>query len=208
MIERTFLEEAGPRMILEPLGGKMNEISESETPFSHRKGNLYNIQYTVGWSDNSESISTQKMAWLRKLYKEMEPYVAKSPRTAYLNYRDLDFGTNQEDYSYSKAKMWGEKYFNGNFERLRSLLVLLSSPAIQVRSLTVFWVSNCQFCAIHISFSMVEVVDQDTSAPRTIDVGNPLYIHPFDSVGASLVPIPFDGVGYRSWRRGVLQSLS
>ncbi|PHT29976.1 Cannabidiolic acid synthase [Capsicum baccatum] len=119
MIERTFLEEAGPpRMILELLGGKMNEISESETPFPHRKGNLYNIQYTVGWSDNSESISSQKMAWLRKLYKEMEPYVAKSPRTAYLNYRDLDFGTNQEDYSYSKAKMWGEKYFNGNFERL------------------------------------------------------------------------------------------
>ncbi|KAM3251753.1 hypothetical protein P3L10_005823 [Capsicum annuum] len=118
MIERTFLEEAGPRMILEPLGGKVNEISESETPFPHRKGNLYNIQYTVGWSDNSESISSQKMAWLRKLYKEMEPYVAKSPRTAYRNYRDLDFRTNKEDYSYSKAKMWCEKYFNGNFERL------------------------------------------------------------------------------------------
>ncbi|PHT29974.1 hypothetical protein CQW23_30473 [Capsicum baccatum] len=116
MIERTFLKEAGPRMILEPLGGKMNEISESETPYPHRKGNLYNIQYTVGWSNNSKSISSQKMEWLRKLYKEMGPYVAKSPRTAYLNYRDLDFGTNQEDYSYSKAKMWGEKYFNGNFE--------------------------------------------------------------------------------------------
>ncbi|KAG5622730.1 hypothetical protein H5410_007948 [Solanum commersonii] len=41
-----------------------------------------------------------------------------SPRTAYLNYRDLDFGTNSEDYSYSKAKIWGEKYFSGNFERL------------------------------------------------------------------------------------------
>ncbi|KAJ8545612.1 hypothetical protein K7X08_018195 [Anisodus acutangulus] len=50
--------------------------------------------------------------------EEMELYVAKSPRTAYLNYRDLDFGTNQEDYSYSKAKIWGEKYFKGNFERL------------------------------------------------------------------------------------------
>ncbi|KAM3362519.1 hypothetical protein P3S68_017373 [Capsicum galapagoense] len=80
--------------------------------------NQANIQYTIGWSDNSESISSQKMAWLRKLYKEREPYIAKSPRTAYLNYRDLDFGINQEDYSYSKAKMWGEKYFNGNFERL------------------------------------------------------------------------------------------
>ncbi|KAM3285287.1 hypothetical protein P3S67_024086 [Capsicum chacoense] len=65
-----------------------------------------------------ESISCQKVAWLRKLYKEMEPYVAKSPRTAYLNYRDFGLGTNQEDYSYSKAKIWGEKYFKGNFERL------------------------------------------------------------------------------------------
>lgn len=54
----------------------------------------------------------------KETYKEMEPYVAKSPRTAYLNYRDFGLGTNQEDYSYSKAKIWGEKYFKGNFERL------------------------------------------------------------------------------------------
>ncbi|KAF3681688.1 hypothetical protein FXO37_02813 [Capsicum annuum] len=84
----------------------------------------------------------------------------------------------------------------------------ISSPAIQVHSLTVFLGSNCQFFAIHISFSMVEVVDQDTSAPRTINVGNPLYIHSSDSAGASLVPVRFDGVGYRSWRSGVLQYLS
>ncbi|KAM3251745.1 hypothetical protein P3L10_005815 [Capsicum annuum] len=48
----------------------------------------------------------------------MEPYVTNSPRTAYLNYKDLDFGSYDEDYSYSRAKIWGEKYFNGNFERL------------------------------------------------------------------------------------------
>ena len=29
-------------MIMDPCGGRMNEISESETPFPHRKGNLYN----------------------------------------------------------------------------------------------------------------------------------------------------------------------
>ncbi|KAM3362510.1 hypothetical protein P3S68_017364 [Capsicum galapagoense] len=111
MIERLFLEEESPQLIFEPFGGKMNEISESKTPFPHRKENLYNILYLINWSDNTENVS-------RKLYKKMEPYVAKSPRTAYLNYRDFDFGTNQEDYSYSKAKIWGEKYFNANFERL------------------------------------------------------------------------------------------
>ncbi|WMV16161.1 hypothetical protein MTR67_009546 [Solanum verrucosum] len=118
MVKRLFLEEERPQMILEPLGGILDKISESEIPFPHRKGNLYNIQYLVNWGDNSESISSQKITWMRKLYKKMEPYVAKSPRSAYLNYRDLDFGTNSEDYSYSKAKIWGEKYFKGNFERL------------------------------------------------------------------------------------------
>uniref|UniRef100_A0A3Q7F561 FAD-binding PCMH-type domain-containing protein n=2 Tax=Solanum lycopersicum TaxID=4081 RepID=A0A3Q7F561_SOLLC len=118
MVEKMFLEEERPQMIMEPLGGILDEISESEIPFPHRKGNLYNIQYLVNWGDNSESISSQKIRWMRKLYKKMEPYVAKSPRSAYLNYRDLDFGTNSEDYSYSKAKKWGEKYYSGNFERL------------------------------------------------------------------------------------------
>ncbi|PHT90667.1 hypothetical protein T459_05780 [Capsicum annuum] len=118
MVQRLFLEEERPQMILEPLGGKLDEISKSEISFPHRKGNLYNIQYLVNWGDNSENVSSQKLAWMRKLYKDMEPYVANSPRTAYLNYRDLDFGSNDEGYSYSKAKIWGEKYFNGNFKRL------------------------------------------------------------------------------------------
>ncbi|XP_019252677.1 PREDICTED: uncharacterized protein LOC109231472 [Nicotiana attenuata] len=41
----------------------------------------------------------------------------------------------------------------------------------------------------------------------TIDAGSPLYIHPSDNPGSSLVPVPFDGVGYRSWRRSVLSAL-
>ncbi|KAL3377431.1 hypothetical protein AABB24_003705 [Solanum stoloniferum] len=118
MVKRLFLEEERPQIIMEPLGGKLDEISESEIPLPHRKGNLYNIQYLVNWGDNSESISSPKIEWLRKLYKKMEPYVANSPRSAYLNYRDLDLGTSQDYYNYSKAKIWGEKYFKGNFERL------------------------------------------------------------------------------------------
>ena len=41
------------------------------------------------------------------------------PRAAYLNYRDLDLGTNKEsNVSYLEARVWGLKYFKGNFKRL------------------------------------------------------------------------------------------
>ncbi|KAH0761703.1 hypothetical protein KY290_017776 [Solanum tuberosum] len=57
---------------------------------------------------------------------------------------------------------------------------------------------------------MVEVVNPavESSVPTPIDVGSQLYIHPSDSAGAVLVPVPFDGVGFSSWKRGVLRSLS
>ncbi|XP_075091815.1 uncharacterized protein LOC142171976 [Nicotiana tabacum] len=41
-----------------------------------------------------------------------------------------------------------------------------------------------------------------------MDSTNPLYMHPSENAGSTLVPIPFDGVGYSSWRRGVLRALS
>ncbi|XP_070014862.1 uncharacterized protein [Nicotiana sylvestris] len=46
-----------------------------------------------------------------------------------------------------------------------------------------------------------------TTMQTTIDVGSPLYIHPSDSPGSSLVPVPFDRIGYRFWRRSVLRAL-
>lgn len=36
----------------------------------------------------------------------------------FLNYRDLDFGKNDDEYRYLNSRVWGEKYFDGNFERL------------------------------------------------------------------------------------------
>lgn len=118
-IWERFLEEEIVFMIMDPFGGRMNEISESEVPLPHRKGNLCNIQYLVKWEGNGIVGSYKHVNWIRLLYKYMRPYVSKYPRAAYLNYRDLDLGTNKNgDTSYSEARDWGQKYFKGNFKRL------------------------------------------------------------------------------------------
>ncbi|CAN1837573.1 Berberine bridge enzyme-like 23 [Linum perenne] len=115
-------EEVVPVILMEPLGGKMSEIPESHTPFPHRKGNLYNVQYMVKWEDGGAEDEKKHLEWMNKLYHYMEPYVTKSPRAAYLNYKDLDIGINSMDVgvitTFSEANVWGEKYFRDNFYRL------------------------------------------------------------------------------------------
>lgn len=104
-------------VIIDPLGGKLDEIGESETPFPHRKGNLYNLQYLTVWEKDRET--KERMKWSREMYDFMKPYVSSSPRGAYLNYRDLDLGFEEHGLTnYSIAGGWGKKYFKGNFERL------------------------------------------------------------------------------------------
>ncbi|KAH9747683.1 Berberine bridge enzyme-like 18 [Citrus sinensis] len=114
-----FYEEEGETafIVLVPYGGKMSEISESETPFPHRAGNLYKIFYGVSW--RGDGISQRHIDWIRSLYSYMTPYVSKNPREAYVNYRDLDIGTNNQGYtSIEQASIWGNKYFKNNFKRL------------------------------------------------------------------------------------------
>ncbi|XP_061339386.1 tetrahydroberberine oxidase-like [Gastrolobium bilobum] len=113
---KMLLLEDSPFLTITPYGGIMSEISESETPFPHRKENLYGIQYFVNLVSNEET--PKHIDWIRRLYAYMAPYVSKSPRQAYLNYRDLDLGVNRGNSSYEEAKSWGLKYFNNNFERL------------------------------------------------------------------------------------------
>lgn len=52
--------------------------------------------------------------------------------------------------------------------------------------------------------------ETSTSASSTpnLEASDALYIHPSDSPGMMLVPTQFDGMRYRSLRRGVLPDLS
>ncbi|KAL8512873.1 hypothetical protein ACS0TY_019135 [Phlomoides rotata] len=117
-IWKILYEEENSQLQFSPYGGVLNTFSESETPFPHRKGNIFMIHYGVGWVSLNES--QQRIDWMRKLYSFMGRYVTKSPRAAYFNYRDLDIGRNnvKGTTSYNQASVWGLKYFKNNFRRL------------------------------------------------------------------------------------------
>ncbi|XP_062096508.1 berberine bridge enzyme-like 21 [Humulus lupulus] len=118
-IWKKMIELGKTGFVFNPYGGKMNEISPSETPFPHRAGNLFKIQYSVNWDDPNVELQKNYTTEIRRLFSYMTPFVSKNPRSAFLNYRDLDIGVNNfaKD-SYEQGKVYGVKYFGGNFDRL------------------------------------------------------------------------------------------
>ncbi|GER24668.1 FAD-binding Berberine family protein [Striga asiatica] len=102
-----------------PYGGAMDDLSESETPFPHRSGNIFMIHYMVTWIRPGNEELQRHLDWIRRLYTYMAPYVTNSPRLAYFNYKDLDLGSNNpRNTSYEQASVWGRRYFKRNFDRL------------------------------------------------------------------------------------------
>ncbi|KAI5681735.1 hypothetical protein M9H77_02963 [Catharanthus roseus] len=106
-------------LVINPYGGRMCEIPENETPFPHRAGLIYKIQYSVNWEDADLAVNEKYIEETRELFDFMTPFLSKNPRQAFLNYRDLDIGTTSNGYnSYNEGKVFGFKYFKGNFDRL------------------------------------------------------------------------------------------
>ncbi|CAL8148685.1 unnamed protein product [Prunus armeniaca] len=104
---------------MNPYGGRMSEIPESATPYPHRAGNLFFALYYSSWYDEGTETTDKYVRLTRELYDMMTPYVSKSPREAFQNYRDLDIGANLDNQSnLLTARVYGSKYFKGNFERL------------------------------------------------------------------------------------------
>jgi hypothetical protein len=118
---KKMIELMTPSMIFNPYGGKMGEISSTEKPFPHRAGNLWKIQYVANWNEGGDGAEDRYLDLTRKLFDFMTPYVSKNPREAFLNYRDLDIGVNHnngKEMSYEEGKVYGIKYFKGNFKKL------------------------------------------------------------------------------------------
>lgn len=115
-----IVKDKGGSIDIDPQGGRMSEISELDTPYAHRQGYFYNLQYFVKWGgDKNVSYEDKHLDWVRGVHEFMTPYVSKNPRAAYINFRDLDLGQNVEGSTgYEEARVWGEKYFRGNFRRL------------------------------------------------------------------------------------------
>ncbi|KAI4296619.1 hypothetical protein L6164_036565 [Bauhinia variegata] len=102
-----------------PYGGKMQEISPTETPFPHRAGNLFLIQYCTFWEQEGDEAIGKYMNFSRSFHEFMAKYVSSSPREAFLNYRDLEVGANPSNLTnMENARTYGIKYFKENFGRL------------------------------------------------------------------------------------------
>ncbi|KAK9756026.1 hypothetical protein RND81_01G067900 [Saponaria officinalis] len=110
---KKLIELENVTMQFNPYGGKMAEISEEATPFPHRKGKLFKIQYLAYWHDGSPEAIDRNMKATRDVYEFMMPFVSKNPREAFLNYRDIDIGTNV-----GNSTDFAVDFFKGNLKRL------------------------------------------------------------------------------------------
>ncbi|KAB1222885.1 Reticuline oxidase-like protein [Morella rubra] len=118
-IWKRLIQLQSVALTFNPYGGRMSEIPAEASPFPHRAGNLAKIQYAANWNVGGKEVTDYYINLTRKLYRYMTPFVSKNPREAFFNYKDLDLGINHNGKnSYSEGRVYGIKYFKGNFNRL------------------------------------------------------------------------------------------
>ncbi|GAA0148417.1 hypothetical protein LIER_07866 [Lithospermum erythrorhizon] len=120
-IFKKMIELVRPSMVFNPYGGKMAEIPSHAKPFPHRAGNIAKIQYAANWNEAGTEFANFYLNLTNQLFDYMTPYVSKNPREAFLNYRDLDIGINQNESperSFIEGAVYGVKYFKENYPRL------------------------------------------------------------------------------------------
>ncbi|KAL6529142.1 hypothetical protein OROHE_014886 [Orobanche hederae] len=77
-----------------PYGGRMNEISESETPFPHRAGNLYMVVGLVSWRNDQAE----------------DTYLRWSQRYYACNIRIFEFPVGEQNSELTRRMMKDERY--------------------------------------------------------------------------------------------------
>lgn len=118
-IWKKMIELEDAILYFNPYGGKMAEIPSTDTPFPHRAGNLWKVQYQANWNKAGKDVADHYIGLTRKLHKYMTPFVSKNPREAFFNYKDLDLGINHNGKnSYNEGRVYGVEYFKDNFDRL------------------------------------------------------------------------------------------
>ncbi|MED6133226.1 hypothetical protein PIB30_026554 [Stylosanthes scabra] len=119
-IWKKFIESEVIVMQWNPYGGIMWEIPASATPFPHRAGNLFKIQYYQTWVQDGEDATNRNLNVSRSMHDFMSPFVSKAPREAFLNYRDRDIGAAPSigPASVEAGRIYGLQYFRENFDRL------------------------------------------------------------------------------------------
>ncbi|CBI31064.3 unnamed protein product, partial [Vitis vinifera] len=92
-----------------------------------------------------EEADKEYMTQIRRLYSYMTPFVSKSPRGSFLNYRDVDIGVTKT-WSYDEGKVYGAKYFMNNFDRLVKVKTALHLILFLWRNIMVLLVIGGRRC--------------------------------------------------------------
>ncbi|KAF2317950.1 hypothetical protein GH714_041274 [Hevea brasiliensis] len=93
---------------------------------------IWKMLYHTSWTEEGTEDSRHYITLSRKLYEAIAPYMSQNPSEAFLNYRDLDIGSNPSNQTkFEEAKVYGSKYFRSSFLRLvdvkKRVVLIISS---------------------------------------------------------------------------------